>query len=725
MAVTQARLERYRTDVDAYGDAAASYVEKYISALMEENPGIPVDELRDEAIEAIEDALNAFGDQASELALDLLEEITGAYGIDAETEIYDAVPHEMVEGGVRYRAIDLVEGRSGKFTREVADLTRYYIHRSSFENMERNCERNDWRYARVPSGRETCGFCFMLSSRGFVYRSEQTAGSTHAYHANCVLPETKLGSFSVKSCLRRKYEGIVVDVVTRGGRHLSVTPNHPVLTNRGWVRSDHLKDGDALLCRIDGDGHEVRAPNVYNAPPSANEVFEAFRLLLSTLGRGVPAAAVDFDGKPVANGDVEIVDVDGFLENNVMPCLNKGFGDKSLSVTDFIDARSRLDGSGMFDEFGDGFSPASCCVMGGGCLLRSLHWGHLGCPDDSSLRAPSDGSPGLDDPAGNDVSADPVDFGKLIDACSIVIALKRFGRCGDSLASRINSVASERPVDMGLADSELFDNIGCLHSCGVEVDYVIRVSKRFYSGHVYNLSTDGGWYFANDIITHNCDCVIVPGFKDLPASEQVEGYDPDAMLERWHECQDTVGTDAELRERWKSMTDKQRARYKGRSDGERYRRFANAQAIREAETRDFRWLNTGEPPRPRYESERARNELNRFERMTRDILEKNGFSQYVLERSNERGVKTPDILLGSYETRADYKTPRGTGFNSIDQLMRDAGKKADIAIIHLIEGESTMSLEDAIKYFTQCGKRRGITEAIFIDYDGSIRRVKI
>lgn len=94
----------------------------------------------------------------------------------------------------------------------------------------------------------------------------------------------------------------------------------------------------------------------------------------------------------------------------------------------------------------------------------------------------------------------------------------------------------------------------------------------------------------------HCDCVIVPGFKDLPASEQVEGYDPDAMLERWHECQDTVGTDEELRERWRSMTDKQRARYKGKSDAERYRRFVNAQAVREAETRDFRWLNTGKPP---------------------------------------------------------------------------------------------------------------------------------
>lgn len=406
MAVSQARLNRYRADIDAYGDAAATYIEEYLSALIAENPGASISEIRDEAIAAIDDSLNAFGDQASTLALDLLEEIADSYGVPVETAIEDVIPSEMVDGGVRYAARRLVEGDSPTFTRDVADLSRYYIHRSAFENMERNCARNDLRYARVPSGRETCGFCFMLSSRGFVYRSEQTAGSTHAYH-------------------------------------------------------DH------------------------------------------------------------------------------------------------------------------------------------------------------------------------------------------------------------------------------------------------------------------------CDCVIVPGFKDLPASEQVEGYDPDAMLERWHECQGTVGTDAEFRERWKSMTDKQRARYKGKSDGERYRRFANAQTIREAETRDFRWLNTGEPPRPRYESERARNELNRFERMTRDILEKNGFSQYVLERSNEHGVKTPDILLGSYETRADYKTPRGAGFNSIDQLMRDAGKKADIAIIHLIEGESTMSLEDAIKYFTQCGKRRGITEAIFIDYDGSIRRVKI
>ena len=88
-------------------------------------------------------------------------------------------------------------------------------------------------------------------------------------------------------------------------------------------------------------------------------------------------------------------------------------------------------------------------------------------------------------------------------------------------------------------------------------------------------------------------------------------------------------------------------------------------------------------------------------------------------------MKTADILLGASEIRADYKTPRGNGFNSIDQLMRDAGKKADIAIVHLVKGESAMSMDDTIKHFRKCGRRRGITEAIFIDYNEDVRRVKI
>lgn len=48
------------------------------------------------------------------------------------------------------------------------------------------------RFARVPTGSYTCNFCMMLASRGFVYRTKQTAGEYDKYHAFCncqIVPE--------------------------------------------------------------------------------------------------------------------------------------------------------------------------------------------------------------------------------------------------------------------------------------------------------------------------------------------------------------------------------------------------------------------------------------------------------------------------------------------------------------------------------------------------------
>lgn len=42
------------------------------------------------------------------------------------------------------------------------------------------------RYARVPSGKYTCAFCVMLASRGWAYKSEESAGGgDHRYHTHC------------------------------------------------------------------------------------------------------------------------------------------------------------------------------------------------------------------------------------------------------------------------------------------------------------------------------------------------------------------------------------------------------------------------------------------------------------------------------------------------------------------------------------------------------------
>lgn len=46
--------------------------------------------------------------------------------------------------------------------------------------------KGEVRYARVPTGAETCPFCIMLASRGFVYHSEAAARHAHS-GCNCVV----------------------------------------------------------------------------------------------------------------------------------------------------------------------------------------------------------------------------------------------------------------------------------------------------------------------------------------------------------------------------------------------------------------------------------------------------------------------------------------------------------------------------------------------------------
>ena len=411
MRITKARLDRYRKDLDSLGESASRYVEALFNGLIAEYPSASVAEMREAADEAIQDSLYAFGDQASSLALDLFDEIAEAYGIEADTSIEDVIDPRVMDSKVRYFARNLVDGNIGSFRHDIRDLTKYYVKRSAFENMERNCYRNDLRYARVPSGRETCAFCFMLSSRGFVYRSEQTEGHAHAYH-------------------------------------------------------------------------------------------------------------------------------------------------------------------------------------------------------------------------------------------------------------------------------------------------------------------------------ENCDCAIVPGFKGLPSDSQVEGYDPDGMLDRWHECQATAGSDSDFRDEWKSMSKNERSKYKGDSDAERYRRFVNAKAMREVEARDWRWLYTGEKPSITFETPELENEIRSArpqEIRTAETIRSFGVPtrfqvdvrKYINEDRNEVSVGLSDFANG-YEIKTLEKA---STYNTINGYIKNASKKEDAKSLCFDNSSSTIDDEKLIKFIRRSQAfRRG--RIYIVSSDGEYKFVR-
>lgn len=77
------------------------------------------------------------------------------------------------------------ESPDEKVRRLTGSLAADQVKRTANRTMRQNCERDGVKYARVPTGAETCGFCIMLASRGFVYSTAKAAGELNHYHRSC------------------------------------------------------------------------------------------------------------------------------------------------------------------------------------------------------------------------------------------------------------------------------------------------------------------------------------------------------------------------------------------------------------------------------------------------------------------------------------------------------------------------------------------------------------
>lgn len=191
MLVSEAILARYRALLDALGLQAADRVSAAI-AYTEGN--MKVAPVREAAIEALSEAAHAEGDMAQALAAQLFDEVCELEGIDAKpAQLFeDVIDERWIEEKVHWHARSLIEGNRAKFEGECRKLADFYVKRCAFGNTVRNCDASHVRYARIPTGSETCAWCFMLASRGFVYHSEQSA--EHGKHVGCdciVMPGRK------------------------------------------------------------------------------------------------------------------------------------------------------------------------------------------------------------------------------------------------------------------------------------------------------------------------------------------------------------------------------------------------------------------------------------------------------------------------------------------------------------------------------------------------------
>ena len=213
-------LNAYQNEVEQASKEASLYVKSAYQVFMEENPNASFVDIRNYVLEAINDSLSIFGGQASLIANDFFDQLAQLAGEDMTSEMYENVNTEPINRSLHYYAKNLVEGHNEKFEKNIVDLTAYHVKREAFENLKYNCKKNGIKYARVPSGRETCAFCFILASRGFCYDSEFSAGGKGNYyhpHCDCIIvpgfglgsgvnPDTQIEGYKPTEMQKRYYE---------------------------------------------------------------------------------------------------------------------------------------------------------------------------------------------------------------------------------------------------------------------------------------------------------------------------------------------------------------------------------------------------------------------------------------------------------------------------------------------------------------------------------------
>lgn len=185
-----------REDIEAYRQALATLSERAQSDLRRLWAQLdPMDRIttRDVLIEFLADIIHGYGDAAAVVASDYFElvraEVTDDFFIP---KLSDPVPSDQVAASTRWAlsglfvpndAVDLgaVLGNLEK----VADRLTKLPARETFADAL-DADPLKPRYARVPSGAETCMFCAMLASRGAVYLSQESAGAgARDFHDHC------------------------------------------------------------------------------------------------------------------------------------------------------------------------------------------------------------------------------------------------------------------------------------------------------------------------------------------------------------------------------------------------------------------------------------------------------------------------------------------------------------------------------------------------------------
>jgi len=311
----------------------------------------------------------------------------------------------------------------------------------------------------------------------------------------CLPADTVVNGANVESVYRRFYSGPFVKVITKAGREFSGTPNHPVLTTRGWVGLGDLKKSDNLVCYGFGVkklGFSGR-PDINHPPTTIGDIFDS----LAAIGIGERrfGSNEDFHGDGM-NGEIDVFASNGFLSYGNYSPIEQSRVDNVFTESDFrhtlLVAEGNLLSCGISESSGLGVVSQS----------------HSRFYDDPLYACRIDTEGFCYRRAGFSIYIPRNNFGSTV--CEVFgggsVPSSEHQSTGFFSTPSLYSESLTNSEDGVFATSHDLANSNAAETGFVEIDQlqsIIRIES--WSGHVFNLTTKDRFFsIADGVFTGNC-----------------------------------------------------------------------------------------------------------------------------------------------------------------------------------------------------------------------------
>jgi hypothetical protein len=342
------------------------------------------------------------------------------------------------------------------------------------------------------------------SANGAVWTVEEALASPLG-HPNCLVGDSLVWAPDRTAAFARWFDGEVVVLRTAANQLLACTPNHPVLTRRGFVAAHLLRQGDHVFQCLNRERVWPLNPHHDHAPSAIEEVAGPSRVSRGVTSRAMPASAEYFHGD-ARNGDVYVEWTFRGLKDTRDAALGQPAGERAFRRTD-VRLRQVLADRAALQVFIRALHAAYRGVRGGSDLLALLRR-HLRVKHALRFARTARHADALQQSShvlGAHVELAP-DVRRRETFVDVKAAQRRVIRAlsrPTAVSSRQTSVVEPSRDRLRVAaesGGDLVDRLAGL----VEPVEIRDVGRREFRGHVFNLETQRGWYLAGDLITHNC-----------------------------------------------------------------------------------------------------------------------------------------------------------------------------------------------------------------------------